>query len=386
MRANKYRGILAIFAMISIFVFFVSSPLNAEEKLVIGVTGGVTGTTAETWVDCERGIKTAITEINESGGINGSMVEYVILDDVHDKAQCANNFRKLAAIKNVIAIACDSTGMCITGAPLAERFKVITMTGSSIGTWKMNDWVFRTTLPDRVTVPYLFKAMKSKLGIKAIGMMYDYADDWSVLCVPVFKGVTSKLGLITPLEPQSYKRGDSDFSAQLTKLKGENVGAIFMPAQVREGSLIIKQARGLGIKSIFCGTSGWISIAALSAAGDAADGVIAVSVFHPSSKRAGAVRFHNRFKKIFPGQKVGSYLDPCWYDSIMLTGEAARRANIKPPVTEEHRIRLRNEWAKIEGWEGATGTFTYKGAGDPLERDGLLIRWSDKDQEFKLIE
>jgi hypothetical protein len=61
------------------------------------------------------------------------------------------------------------------------------------------------------------------------------------------------------------------------------------------------------------------------------------------------------------------------YDSKMLTAEAAKRASIKPPVTGEHRLRLRNEWGRIEGWEGATGTFTYKGAGDPLERDGLLI-------------
>ena len=156
MKAIKYDRILVGHAMTLVLAFFLSSFLIAEEKLVIGVTSGVTGTTAGIWADC-------------------------------------------------------------------------------------------TTFPDKVTIPYLSKALKSELGSKATGKIYAYADAWTVLCVPGFKDVSSKLGLIALLEAQSYRGGDAVFCAcQVTYLKGADVSTDFMHAQVREGLLLIKQARDLG--------------------------------------------------------------------------------------------------------------------------------------------
>lgn len=386
MRGIHFKRLVVMVGFFAGVWFFNFSAGYAAEKLVMGLTTCVTGTVAESGAEIIRGAKTAIAIINESGGLNGEPVNLEILDDQLEKVQSVNNFRSLVQMKNIFVIGTSSTGTSIACNPLAERFKITQVTGSSIGPWKMNEWIFRTTLPDTVTVPFLLKAMKGRLGIKTIGMMWDYKDDWSALCKPIFTNAAKDLGLETPLEPQSYGRGDSDFSAQLSKLKAANVDAIFMPAQVREGSLIVKQARGLGIKSIFCGTSGYISVTGLSAAGEAADGVIAVSVFHPSSKKPGAEKFFRKFRELFPDHKVGSYLDPCWYDAYMLAAEAAKRANIKAPVTEKDRIRVRDEWAKIKGWEGASGIFNYEGPGDPLQREGVLIRFSAKDKDFKLIE
>ena len=80
-------------------------------------------------------------------------------------------------------------------------------------------------------------------------------------------------------EPLSYARGDSDFSAQLRKLKKANPDFIVMPAQVREGSLSIKQARSLGITCRFGGTSGWISVAAYRRQGMLQMGLLALMHF-----------------------------------------------------------------------------------------------------------
>jgi len=385
-RKKLFKDFRAIVLLSTIMIFLFSFDLYAQDKLLMGVTGSITGVTAGTWPEVWAGCKTAEAIINESGGINGTKVEIVALDDQLEKVQSVNNFKKFAGMKNMLVVVGGGTGVTQAMVPLAERFKLCLVGGAALGPLKFNDWTFRIPIPDQITIPFMFKAMKAKYGIKTVGMMYDYKDDWSVNCIPTYKKAASDNGLETPIAPQSFGRGDTDFSAQLTNLKTANLDAILLPAMIREGSIIIKQGRGLGLKSIFCGTSAVISIEGLSAAGDAADGVVAVTIFHPSSKKPGAVTFYKKFQELFPGEKVKSYVVSCNYDSLILAAEAARRAKIKPPVTEKDRIRMRDEWAKIKGFEGASGIFTFEGPGDPLPRDGILVRYSAKDKNFHLID
>ena len=386
MRTRCSRYMLGVIGLSLLFSFYLSPFVYGEEKLIMGITTCVTGTTAETGVLIQQGVKTAIAQINDAGGINGCKVEAVIMDDQLEKVQCVNNFKKLVGLKDIFVIGTTSTGNCIATNPLAKHFKIVQMTGSSIGSFQMNDWIFRSTAPDAITVPFLLKGMKEKFGIKSIGCFYDYKDDWSVLCLPIYSKVVKELKLETPLAPQSIGRGDSDFSAQLTKMKEANLDAIFMPVQVREGALINKQARGLGIKSIFCGTSGYINANALLAAGEAGDGTVGVFTFHRDSKRAASKEFYKKFDELFPGKQVAGYDCPTWHDAFMLAAEAGRRAKIKPPITEEQRIRVRDEWAKIKDYEAATGTFSYDGPGDALPRDLLLVRFSLEKKDFILLE
>lgn len=235
-------------------------------------------------------------------------------------------------------------------------------------------------------VPELLKAGKEKFSINRCAMMFDYTDDWSVQCVPIFRDACKKFGVEIPLPPQSYARGDTDYSAQLTKIKAANVDAIFMPAQVREGSLIVSQSRKLGVTARFLGTSGYISTQGLGQAGEAADGTLAMLAFHPGSKKASWVNFYNRFKKLYPNEKVHSYCDVCGYDVILLLADSAKRANIVPPVTPEKRKALRDAFASTEGFEGATGVFNYKESGDALPRPGVLVTFDAKSGEFKVAE
>jgi len=386
MRKMYFKNMAVIIGMLVAVAFGLSSLAYGEDKLMMGVTTCVTGTTAESGVEIVHGIKTAIAQINSEGGINGYKVDVEILDDQLEKVQTVNNFKKLAGIKDIFVIGTTSTGNCIAANPLAKVYKMPHMSGSTIGAWKMNEWFFRATAPDTITVPYLLKAMKEKFHVKSIACFYDYKDDWSVLCLPVYLKTVKELGLETPLPPQSIGRGDSDFSAQLTKIKEANVDAIFMPVQVREGTLINKQARGLGIKSMFCGTSGYINSNALAAAGEAGDGTIGVFTFHRASKRPGSKKFYKKYDELFPGLKVAGYDNPCWYDATMLAAEAARNAKIKLPVTEGERTRVRDEWCKIKNYDGATGIFTFDGPNDPLPRDLLLVRFNLQKKDFDLIE
>lgn len=362
---------------------------SSKGSIKFGTVLALTGTIAATGAETKRGMLTAVDEVNKGwGGVNGRPIEIVFEDDANVKTQATAVFRKLAEEKDILAITLSSTGCSMAMSPLCERYRIAGISPWSIGSWPggFNDWTFRNTIPDTVMVPELLKAAKEKFGIKRAAMMFDYTDDWSVQGVPIFRDACKNAGIEVALPPQSYARGDTDYSAQLTKIKAANVDGIFMPAQVQEGSLIVSQSRKLGITARFLGTSGYISTQGLGQAGEAADGTLAMLAFHPGSKKAAWVNFHNRFKKLYPNEKVHSYCDVCGYDVVLLLADSAKRAKIVPPITPEKRKALRDALASTAGFEGATGVFNYKGSGDALSRPGVLVTFDAKSGDFKAVE
>jgi branched-chain amino acid transport system substrate-binding protein len=230
------------------------------------------------------------------------------------------------------------------------------------------------------------KAAKARFGINRVAMMYDYTDDWSVQCVPIFRDACKAAGIQLAVPPESFARGDSDFSAQLTKIKIANVDGIFMPAQVQEGSLIVSQARRIGVNARFLGVSGYISLQGLSQAGMAADGTLAILAFHPESTKPAWKTFYRTFKQKYPNETVHSYCDVCGYDSILLFANAAKIAGIVPTINSEKRMAFRDALASTSNFKGATGTFDYKGSGDALPRDGVLVTFDAKKGAFHVVE
>lgn len=387
---KKAGFFLALFVPAILLVVGVNIARCADKTPIkFGVILALTGTIADTGAETKRGMLTAVDVVNEEwGGVNGHPIKLEFQDDANIKTQSTAVFRKLAGQRDILAITLSSTGCSMADSPLCARYKIVGISPWSIGAWPggFNKWTFRDTIPDSAAVPALIKEAKDKFGINRCAMMYDYTDDWSVQCVPIFRNACKEYGVKIPVPPQSYARGDTDFSAQLTKIKAANVDGIFMAAQVSEGSLIVSQARTLGVHARFLGTSGYISTEGLGRAGEAANGTLAVLAFDPKSKKPAWRTFYKEFKKKYPDERVHSYCDVCGYDAILLLANAARKASIVPPITSEKRKALRDALATTSGFKGATGTFTYKGSGDALPRIGVLVTFNAKKDAFELVQ
>jgi branched-chain amino acid transport system substrate-binding protein len=86
--------------------------------------------------------------------------------------------------------------------------------------------------------------------------MTDVKQDYSVGLSNIAKAYLAKNGGQVVKE-QSYSSGDKDFRAQLTDIKAANPDVIIVTGYYPEVSLIAKQARQFGIKSILVGGDGW---------------------------------------------------------------------------------------------------------------------------------
>ena len=74
------------------------------------------------------------------------------------------------------------------------------------------------------------------------------------------------------VKEQSYSSGDKDFRAQLTDIKSANPDVILITGYYPEVSLIIREARQLGIKAEFAGGDGWDGASLIPVGGKAIEG------------------------------------------------------------------------------------------------------------------
>jgi branched-chain amino acid transport system substrate-binding protein len=210
-----------------------------------------------------------------------------------------------------------------------------------------NEYMFRACFNDsfqgRIVAGYAFK----DLGIKTAAVFKDLNSDYSKGLSASFRKSFEALGGKV-LAEESYQQGDTDFGAQLKKVKESGAGLLFVPGYPPEVPLVIKQAKALGLAAKLCGADGWDSEAVINGSGDGAAGCFLVGAFSREDARPAVKRFVAAFTKR-GGADPGTF-EALGYDSMSLLAEA-----MKTGATPE---AIREGLAGIKSFEAVTGTIT----------------------------
>ena len=245
---------------------------NADE-IVIGSNFELTGNQANYGSAANNGLKLAIKEANDAGGINGKKFKVVEADTKSEAAESVNSATKLisddkvkvlvgpAVTANVIAesqVATDNKIPVI--APAATNPDVTVENGT------VKPFIFRSCFidPQQGTVMAQFAA--KDLNAKTAVLYLDSSSDYSKSLGKVFKQTFETLGGQVLME-EAFLAKDQDFKAALTKLQTANADVIFVPAYYEEVGKIVKQARELGITATILGTDGWDDTKVIDIAG-----------------------------------------------------------------------------------------------------------------------
>lgn len=233
-------------------------------ELVIGMMQDLTGTTGQQGTGAQRGVQMAVEEINAAGGLGGTTIRLVEYDIKGDVTESINAYKRLVEQDKVnIVIAPHISNIGIAIAPLTDTYK-IPVVGAYIDD--------RTVLKDDGSVyPYAFISQPSatqqatvaakyameELGAKNFGILYNSANAYCVsLQEPFVKYVEANGGTVVAIE--SFQDTDKDYRTQLTKIKGTNPDAIYMPNYPAQVPLCIQQTRELGIEAPIIGANGFI--------------------------------------------------------------------------------------------------------------------------------
>jgi branched-chain amino acid transport system substrate-binding protein len=145
---------------------------------------------------------------------------------------------------------------------------------------------------------------KEQLGYQRVATIADSDDHFARTSSEELEQTLSDSG-VEILQAENFQSGETDFNAQLTRIKDADPEAIFLSAQQIETILIFKQARALGIPSDVPFITASLSSDDIESAEWAAEGAITFASWSSKTDTPGNLAFVEKYRARAPGT-VGS--------------------------------------------------------------------------------
>jgi len=327
------------------------SSKNSDE-IVIGQFGSITGQEATFGQSTDNGIRMAVEEINDAGGINGKKIRLVTYDDKGDPREAATAVTRLVTRDQVIAVLGEvASKLSLEGAPICQENGIPMITPSSTNpkVTEVGDMVFRVCFIDPFQGYVCAKFARENLKAKTAAILYDQSQTYSVGLQAEFEKSFLELGG-TIAAKQAYNKGEQEFNAQLTTIRAAKPDVVFIPGYYNDVGNIAVQARRLGLKMPLLGGDGWESPTLAQVAGDSINGCFYSNHYSPQDPSPKVQDFIQKYKK-----RTGSTPDSMAalaYDATLILRDAIVRAGSLKGAD------IAAQLAKTKDFDGVTGKIT----------------------------
>ena len=312
----------------------IASVAHAQQEILIGYHGPMTGPASWVGLGGRDGALLAIDEINAGGGVNGRKIRMISYDDAAKPSEAEAVAKKMIESDKVFAILGGGvSNVAIVVGDEAHRAKVPYFNGTGASP-KIIDaqsrWVFSgATIDVRDISQNEAVFIGEYLKVKKVAVM-NASDEFSQsLADSVIKAIKERYSIEVTTQ-QKYNPGDTDFSSQLLAVKQTNPEYILMFGLYVEAARAMRQSRELGIRTPFKGDTSMMNSGLLTVAGPAAEGLIVeyVPLYFNGNKVKDMVEFEARFKKKFPTYPVDrpNYVDVYNYGNMYALAEGMKRA------------------------------------------------------------
>ncbi len=334
------------------------SPVLAKEAIKIGAILAVTGPAAFLGAPEAKTLEMLVAEINKKGGIKGDKIELIIKDSGASPEKAISFAKQLIEEDKVFAIIGPSTsGETMKIKSTAEEGKTILLScaAAEVIVNPVAKYVFKTPQKDSYAVIKIFEEMK-KMGISKIGVLSSNTGFGKAGKEQIEK-LAPEHG-ITILVNEVYDKAASDLTAEVTKLKAANVEALLNWSIEPAQSIVIKNARQIGLTVPIFQSHGFGNIEYVKAAGAAAEGVIfpagrlLVADTLPKSNPQKAVLI--KYKKDYETKykEDASTFGGHAYDAFMILAKAIETAGTD-------REKVRDAIENLKGFIGTGGVFNF---------------------------
>ena len=255
-----------------------------KDEILVGTIQDLSGPIAAFGKSARNGMQLAADEINEQGGVNGRKIKLLVEDSGYDPKKGVLAAQKLAQRDKVFATA-GNMGTPIAMATMPIFFdKNIPHLFPITAARQMYDplhklkYSFAATYFDQMRsgIKYLSKA---KADRKWCIIYQD--DDFGAEVLAGAEAGLKEMGK-TLIEKTSYKRGATDFSSQVAKMKGSGCDTVVLGTIIRETVGTIAEAKKTGFNAEFFGSSASYTHLIPRLGGPAMNGLISAhTVAHP---------------------------------------------------------------------------------------------------------
>jgi branched-chain amino acid transport system substrate-binding protein len=255
----------------------------AQDAVKIGVTQPLTGAFAADGNYVAEGAKLAAQAINKAGGVDGKQLQLVIEDNKSNPTEAAATAERLI-VQDKVPVMMGAWGSSLTLAvmPKLMEYKVpMVVETSSSGkiTTSGNPYVFRIS-PTSEMEAKAFAPLVKTMGIKKADFLATN-DDFGKGSMQEFTKMLKAEGVAIGAS-ETMGEDATDLSAQLARIKASGGDTIFVTTDVKQLTLILKQAKDQQVTARIITTGGSVSPDQLiEQAGDAANGSYHLVFFTP---------------------------------------------------------------------------------------------------------
>ena len=326
----------------------------SDTEIVIGMMTDLSGVTAVQGSNAANSIRMAFDDINEKGGIHGRKIRFIVEDMEYLVPKAVQAMNKLVNRDNIfLSISSGGTPQMDAVLPMMLEKgvpSVFPLTCARSMYEPLNKYKYGQFASYFDQMRACVKYFAETKGKKVIGSMYqdtDFGRDVHAGVVAQVDAMKLKLGGISASRPT-----DTDFNAQVTRLKEARCDLVCMGTIVKDTIIILQTARKMGWTDVeFCGQFATYSTAVAEAPGEPAEGFYSMSpgVYAYNDDPRPAVRdVTTRYRQRF-GIEI-NYLGEAGYAAAMCLSDVLQRAgrDLNPDTFQASMESIR-DWRDIFG-------------------------------------
>jgi branched-chain amino acid transport system substrate-binding protein len=312
--------------LLAVAVAALSLPAAAQGPVRIGASLSLTGTYAKLGKNQHEGYQLCIKDLNARGGVLGRKAELVMYDDQSLPATAVRLYEKLITEDKVDAVMGPySSPVSEAAANVTEKYKKVMVAPLAATTSifkKGRKYIFMVITPAESYLEGLIDTA-AKRGLKTIAVV----NEDTLFSKAAASGAVEqakKKGMQVVYQ-EAYPKGNTDFSALLTKIKAANPDVIAAGTYFDDAVALTRQMRELNVNPKMYGvTVGGDLPEFYDVLKQNAEYIYGATQWEPTLPYPGNQEFFEAYKKEFGHEP--SYHSAAGYAGCVIYAEAAKRA------------------------------------------------------------
>ncbi len=345
-------------------------PVHAQAPIKVGASLSLTGTYAQPGSYQKEGYELCADHVNAKGGLLGRKIEFVFYDDQSMPATGVRLYEKLITEDKVDAVMGPySSPITEAVANVSEKYQKVMVSPLAATTSifkKGRKYIFMVISPAEAYLDGLVD-MAAKRGLKTIAVINEDTLFTKASAVGVAE-IAKKKGMQVVFQ-EAYPKGNTDFSALLTKLKAANPDVIAASTYFDDAVAITRQMKELNVNAKMYGvTVGGDLPKFYELLKQNAEYVYGATQWEGNLPYPGQKEFVDSYQKKFGHEPV--YHSAAGYAGCVIYGEAVKRAG----TLDSDKVR--DQLLKLET-RTFFGDYKVDGDGFQVAHKMVMFQWQD---------
>lgn len=312
-----------------------------------------------------QGMDMAVDEVNRAGGIHGRRLRILREDDRESVNEGSLVAQRFAKNPDVVAVIGHLQSYVTVPAAAVYELAGIPLLAPAATDPELTRRGYRRVFRGTFTDAQAGRRLAEYAGARGYrrAAIYYVRNPYGRSLANAFEERADELG-VTVAARRSYdpnaESGQRVAAQTAAEWRALEIDAVFVAGEVPHAAVFVAELRRQGITVPVIGGDALGIPDLFTVGGDAVEGMVVASAFHPEDPDPESHRFVQAFR-----ERYGTPPDAAaalGYDAVRVLAEAMRRAGKPTPERISEALR------STRGWRGVTGTFSFDEAGDLVDK------------------